>query len=70
MAITANSKREAEDVRYPQLFTERQAAEMLGVSIKTIQYWRYAGKVPYIKVNGCVRFTQEDIDSIMNRRNA
>ena len=54
---------------YVQLFTEKQVAEMLNVSVKTIQAWRYLGKMSYQKINGCVRYTQEDIDAVISRRN-
>lgn len=32
------------------LMTDRQVAELAGVSIHTVKYWRLAGTLPFVKV--------------------
>jgi predicted site-specific integrase-resolvase len=45
-----------------RLFTERQAAQILGVSIKTLQGWRWAGRGPaFLKIERLVRYDENDL---------
>lgn len=41
------------------------AALVLAVSPATLRGWVSAGRVPYRKLGGCVRFTQEDLNAII-----
>lgn len=44
------------------LLTEKEAAEFLRVSIKTLQSWRLQGKQPtYLKLGRCVRYRRDDV---------
>lgn len=45
-------------------FNVREASELLGVKETTIRTWLSLRKIPYCKVGNCVRFTQEQIDSV------
>ncbi len=48
------------------LLTERQAAEFLGWSPKTLQARRFYRKPPkYLKVGRSVRYAQEDLDQFL-----
>ena len=44
-----------------------QAAERLGVSIKTMRGWVYRRTIPYVKVGRAVRISEETIDKIIER---
>lgn len=47
--ITSNSR--------PVLIDEREAAERLGLSVKTLRRWRWAGRPPaFLKIGGAVRY--------------
>jgi DNA-binding transcriptional MerR regulator len=43
------------------LWTEAQLAEDIGVSLRTIRYWRTQGKLPYLKLNNTIRFRPESV---------
>ena len=39
------------------LVTEHDAAQILGLSVKTLRRWRWAGKPPpFVKLGGAVRY--------------
>jgi excisionase family DNA binding protein len=44
-----------------------QAAEALGVSIKTLRGWVYRRTIPYVKVGRSVRIADETIEKIIER---
>ena len=47
---------------------EREAAVMIGVSVKTLQRWRYSRSgPPYIKLKHLVRYPVEDLQSWLDR---
>lgn len=51
------------------LLNERQAAERLGVAVKTMQQWRHYGKGPkWVKVGRLARYRPADIDSYITGR--
>jgi excisionase family DNA binding protein len=39
-----------------RLVTAHEVAELLAVSVRTIRDWTYLRKIPFIKINGAVRF--------------
>jgi len=46
--------------------TPEQAANLLGVSLDTMNGWRSKGKgPPYIKAEGTIRYTRQDIETYM-----
>jgi predicted DNA-binding transcriptional regulator AlpA len=53
-----------EEVMEKQIVNERQAAQYLGLSVKTLQAWRWRGTGPrYVKMNKAVRYRLGDLDA-------
>ena len=49
-----------------RLITEVQAADLLGLSVKTLRRWRWAGHPPrFIKLGGAVRYDMTDLSAFM-----
>ena len=44
-----------------RLLTVKDVAEMLAVKEKTLYQWAELQQIPYIKLNGCLRFDLNDI---------
>lgn len=54
---------------FPQLLTEKEAADSLGVSIDTIQRMRKRGDIAFRKIGGRFKYTAEDLrEYIDNQR--
>lgn len=46
----------------PRLVSENEAAEILGISVRTLQYWRAVSKGPrFVKLEGRVRYDVADL---------
>ena len=55
------------------LLNENEAARRLGLSVKTLRRWRWAGKPPrFIKIGAAVRYDPPDLDDLIEagRRNS
>ena len=55
------------------LVNEVQAARMLGLSVKTLRRWRWAGKPPsFVKIGSAVRYDPEVLRDLIDagRRNS
>ena len=52
------------------LLTPNDAADMMQVSIGTLQVWRSTGRhgLPFVKVGNCVRYRRSDIDTWLAQR--
>lgn len=52
------------------LLTPNDAADMMQVSVGTLQVWRSTGRhsLPFVKVGGCVRYRRSDIEAWLDRR--
>lgn len=48
------------------VLTTRQTAEVLNVSIPTINRWKKDNKLPFIQINGSIRYKVEDVKNILN----
>jgi excisionase family DNA binding protein len=46
-----------------QLLTVRETAAVLGVKEKTLYQWAETGQIPCVKLNGSLRFDQEEIQA-------
>ena len=44
-----------------QLYSEKDAANLLGVSRLTLWRWRQRGLLAYVKIGSLVRYTPEDL---------
>jgi hypothetical protein len=54
----------------PQLLDTHQAAEFLGISPTTLTTWRATQRydVPYIKIGGLVRYSEDDLLAFIEAR--
>jgi excisionase family DNA binding protein len=43
----------------------KEAAEYLGITPNTIRVWCSQKKVPFIKINGSIRFRRSDLDEFL-----
>ena len=50
------------------MFDTKTAAAKLGVSPESIKKWMKAGKISYTKVGRLNRFTEDDLKSVMVRK--
>lgn len=51
------------------LLSEREAAKLVSVSIRTIQQWRLRGEgPPFLKIGRAVRYSVEDIERWIETR--
>jgi excisionase family DNA binding protein len=48
-------------------WNHQQAAEYIGITPGTIRVWCSKRKVPFIKINGRVRFRQTDLDKFLDQ---
>jgi excisionase family DNA binding protein len=52
---------------FPKVMTEKEAAEYLRLSTKTLQRRRRAGQISYIR-DGGIRYIREDLDAYLAAR--
>ncbi|WP_417212619.1 helix-turn-helix domain-containing protein [Acinetobacter venetianus] len=52
------------------LLTNQEAAEILKISVKTLNNWRSArnGKIPFVKIGRGVRYKKSDLISYIDRQ--
>ena len=49
-----------------QMFSEKEASDILSVSVSALRKWRYKGLLPYYKLcDGPVRFSESQLSGIM-----
>lgn len=52
-----------------KLLKEREVAECLGVSVRTLQHWRLVGEGPtYTKIGRCVRYEASEVSDFIQFR--
>ena len=49
------------------LLTTKEAAKLLNISIPTITRWRKEEKIPFIQINGSIRYKSEDLKAMLNQ---
>ncbi len=59
--VTQDATKKNGNAKISTLLTSEQLSEILGVSTKTLNNWRYKGLIPYAKINGLVRYDEEQI---------
>ncbi len=48
------------------LINETEAAQRLGLSVKTLRRWRWAGNPPhFVKIGGAVRYDLSDLEAFI-----
>jgi excisionase family DNA binding protein len=62
--IAENSKPMFYGERY---LTDIELSERLKVSRRTLQEWRYSGKIAYLQVGGKILFRESDIQAILDK---
>ena len=52
------------------LLTPQQAADHLGVTVRTLEAWRWSGRGPqYVRISArCVRYRHCDLDAFVEQR--
>ena len=69
MPNTAQGNQPNQAPRAVVVFTTRQAAQYLGLSISTLNKWRCYGYGPkYLKLGRAVRYRQEELDHFLEAR--
>lgn len=51
----------------PRLYTPKEVANLLRVSLPTLRRWSDNGKLPYLKIEGSIRYRSSDITDFINR---
>lgn len=64
MAVNENEQMEC-NRETMKLYTVDEAAKRLGIASRTLRMWVYRRSVPYMKVGRCVRFTENQIASMI-----
>jgi len=47
------------------LMKAREVANLFKVETHTVYVWAHKGKLPYSKINGCMRFKRSDLTKII-----
>lgn len=51
----------------PRLRSLPEAAECLGLSVKTLRMWVWRRSIDYVRVGRCIRISDETLDKIIER---
>ena len=51
-----------------ELLKPRDVAKQLGVAQITIYKWCERGVLPHFRLQGCIRFSQDDVDTFVKHR--
>jgi len=54
------------EIKLNRLLKPTEAAELFGISIRTLYDWSASGRVPSIKINGALRFDAKEISDWIN----
>ena len=52
-----------------KLYTVQEVASCLQVSVKTLYKWKTLGKINIIKIMGCARITDKELNRIIEESN-
>jgi excisionase family DNA binding protein len=54
---------------FPEVMTDHQAADYLGLSVATLRAWRLARKgPPYVQLGRAIRYRRSDLDAYLAAR--
>lgn len=59
--ISSNNNHESNE-----LLSSKETAQLLGISLVTLNEWKKTGKVPAYRINTRVRFKREEVISCLN----
>lgn len=48
------------------VLTTKEAARVLNISVPTITRWKRDEKIPFIQINGSIRYKSEDLKNMLN----
>ena len=48
------------------LISGELVASICGVKERTVQHWTWKGKIPYVRINGTIRYRESDIRKWIN----
>ena len=54
------------EIKLKKLLKISEAAELLGISTRTLYAWSASGRVPSVKINGVLRFEADEINEWIN----
>ena len=57
-------------MKYPMLMSQKEAANMLGFSTRTLERWRWeGGGPPFVAISArCIRYRQADLEKWIESR--
>lgn len=64
-AISPLAKESRPHLNGEKFLSNREAANYLKVSIRTLQEWRDTGVIPYIQIKGKIIYRQSDIERLL-----
>lgn len=66
--VSAHTPIRPQNYQSTDLLNSSQAAELLGLSIKTLANWRVSGQhdLPYRRIGGAIRYQYADLQSFAN----
>jgi len=56
---------ESFDVTGEKLFDRQDLLQMLHISVRTLQYWRSKGILPYHKIRSKIYYRQRDVEEML-----
>ncbi len=66
MSGVSNASGPIDSTRRTTALTERQVAELLGLSVATLRTWRHRGKGPrFLRLGRSVRYLPSDVDDFV-----
>jgi excisionase family DNA binding protein len=66
-AVVAPSERATHQIDVAELATTDDVAKVCRVSKRTVQWWCYHRRIPYLKIGHLVRFSLPDVLRALNR---
>lgn len=66
--VSAHAPARPQDHQPTDILNSPQAAELLGLSVKTLANWRVSGQhdLPYRRIGGAIRYQYADLQSFAN----
>ncbi len=65
--MTERRRSDRRTLNQDYLMTDDQVAQMAGVSVHTVRYWRQVGVLPFVKVGRHPRFWFSEVQKVFKR---